>query len=673
MKSKWTLENDVNDWVKEKLNSLNLKKHTDWNEETSMSDYLKEALKGSAKTKNKTNFGIPDFHIEKYNLPIIIEDKLNHSKLIAQNKDGVKFDDKSISQYAVNGALHYAFNMIASAKYTEVIAIGIAGDSQQNVEIKVYYVFGSAKNAYKELETVKELDFLENKASFQAFYKEAVLSEEEKHQILIKSQATLQWYAKKLNRLMQRHNITAPQRVLYVSGMLLSMQDIEDLNGNKEYGLTPEELQGSQTATKRDGKKIVDQIKAFLDVRQIPEEKKNLMLASFGEISKDAQRDELTNCHKEVAEFINGKASVSKQVFTFIYEYIFKSIDGLGGHIDIMGEMYSEFLKYALGDGKELGIVLTPPYITKMMAQILNITSDNKVMDLATGSAGFLVSAMELMIENVNTKFGKNTTKAQEKINHLKKNNLLGIELNAEMYTLATTNMILRGDGSSRIEKGSAFNRPEYLFTEFNADRVLLNPPFSFEEKGLPFIAYGLDKMQKDGLGAIIIQDSAGSGEAIKTAREILKKHTLIASIKMPVDLFKPMADVQTSIYIFKAHTPHDYEKIVKFIDFREDGHKRTDRGVLEKDNPTQRYQDIIKIYKAGHRAQVDNTLWNLKKNYIEDFITPEGNDWNFEKHQTPDTIPTLADFKKTVADYLAWEVTNLLKTQNTPDEHLGK
>ena len=66
MKSKWTLENDVNDWVKEKLNSLNLKKHTDWNEETSMSDYLKEALKGSAKTKNKTNFGIPDFHIEKY-------------------------------------------------------------------------------------------------------------------------------------------------------------------------------------------------------------------------------------------------------------------------------------------------------------------------------------------------------------------------------------------------------------------------------------------------------------------------------------------------------------------------------------------------------------------------------------------------------------------------------
>ena len=155
MKSKWTLENDVNDWVKEKLNSLNLKKHTDWNEETSMSDYLKEALKGSAKTKNKTNFGIPDFHIEKYNLPIIIEDKLKHSQLITQNKDGVKFDDKSISQYAVNGALHYAFNMIASAKYTEVIAIGIAGDSQQNVEIKSTTYSAPPKTPIKSLKTSK--------------------------------------------------------------------------------------------------------------------------------------------------------------------------------------------------------------------------------------------------------------------------------------------------------------------------------------------------------------------------------------------------------------------------------------------------------------------------------------------------------------------------------------
>lgn len=388
------------------------------------------------------------------------------------------------------------------------------------------------------------------------------------------------------------------------------------------------------------------------------------MLASFSEISKDSQRDEITENDKEVAKFLNGNSSVNKQIFTFIYEYIFKQIDGLGGHIDIMGEMYSEFLKYALGDGKEIGIVLTPPYVTKMMAQILGIHKDSRVMDLATGSAGFLISAMELMIDDANNEFGRNTTKAKNKIAYLKKNNLLGIELNAEMYTLATTNMILRGDGSSRIEKGSAFNRPESLFTNFKANRILLNPPFSYEENGLPFIAYGLDKMKKGGLGAIIIQDSAGSGKATTTAKSILLKHTLLASIKMPVDLFVPMAGVQTSIYIFEAHKPHDYEQTVKFIDFRNDGYKRAKRGISEIDSPIERYQDIIKIYKAGTKAKVNNELWELDKIYIEDFITRNGNDWNFEQHQVIDTKPTLDDFKKTVADYLSWEVNQLLQSR---------
>lgn len=662
----WKLENDVNDWVKKNLDRLGLVKLKDYNEESGMSEHMKEALKGAAKTEGKANFGKPDFHVEKYPIPVILEDKIKLTKLISQTKDGIKEDPKAVSDFAVNGALYYARKMIESGKYKEVLAIGVAGDHEDNVTIKVYYVFGSALNAYKELSHVTTLDFLENDKTFEALYKEARLSEADKHEILIDSQAKLQTYAKKLNRLMHNHNITAPQRVLYVSGMLLAMQEIVDKFGlHVDDGLTPEDLRGVQSEAKRDGKKILDQIKAFLDERAIDETKKGLMLASFGEISKDSQRDELVELDKEVAKFIPEKlASVNKQIFTFIYENIYKSIDGLGGHIDIMGEMYSEFLKYALGDGKEIGIVLTPPYVTKMMAQILGIQSQHRVMDLATGSAGFLISAMELMIEDAENQFGKGTSRAGEVIAHLKKNHLLGIELNAEMYTLATTNMILRGDGSSRIEKGSAFNRPEALFVDFKANRVLLNPPFSYEENGLPFIAYGLDKMEKGGLGAIIIQDSAGSGKATKTAQAILKKHSLLASIKMPVDLFVPMAGVQTSIYIFEAHKPHDFEATVKFIDFRQDGYKRAKRGITELDNPTQRYQDIIKIYKAGSRAKVDTALWDLDVNYIEDFISDKGNDWNFEQHQKIDTKPTLDDFKKTVADYLSWEVTQLLQSK---------
>ena len=84
-------------------------------------------------------------------------------------------------------------------------------------------------------------------------------------------------------------------------------------------------------------------------------------------------------------------------------------------------------------------------------------------MDLATGSAGFLISAMELMIQDVENLYGKKTTKAKNKIEDIKKKQLLGVELNAEMFTLAVTNMILRGDGNSNIAKGNTFNRPEEL------------------------------------------------------------------------------------------------------------------------------------------------------------------------------------------------------------------
>lgn len=150
------------------------------------------------------------------------------------------------------------------------------------------------------------------------------------------------------------------------------------------------------------------------------------MLSSFSEISKDDQRDELTTLDKEVSKLIpENTASTNKQIFTFIYHNIYLSIDAMAGHLDIMGEMYSEFLKYALGDGKEIGIVLTPPYITKMMVSILGINRESKVMDLATGSAGFLISAMEMMIDDVESTYGKKTTESEKKIEQIKKKQLL--------------------------------------------------------------------------------------------------------------------------------------------------------------------------------------------------------------------------------------------------------
>ncbi len=669
---KYTLEADVDDYVKNQLLSLGLKKLKDFNEKSSMSEYLKDALKGSAKTKNKTNFGIPDFHIEKYKIPIIIENKLGNKYHIAQSKSGVKCDENSIKNYAVNGAVYYAQNMIASKKYDEVIAIGISGDSDESITISVYYVFSSSLEP-KHIKQVTTLDFLQNEKSFDAFYKMVTITEEERHKILIKSRAEIVKHAKSLNKLMNNNNIGIEQRVVYVSGMLLAMQDVYDKNGNIiDNGLVPDDLKGIQTEQKRDSVIIVKHLEEYLDTKDIQHNKKDIMINSFKmAISLDSARDIPKELDKSLGKLLKEEASITKQIFVYLYENVYLAIDMTSGALDIMAEMYSTFLKYALSDGASLGKVLTPPYITTLMAKILDVNESSKVMDLATGSAAFLVAAMDLMINDANKTFGKNTEKANTLIDKIKKNQLLGIEIDAKMYTLAATNMILRGDGSSNIKKADSFKEPEELYKNFGADTLLLNPPFSHEDCGLPFFKFGLDNMKKGGKGAVIIQDVVGAGKATNTTKEILKSHKMLASIKMPADLFEPNATVQTSIYIFESGTPHNFDyDIVKFIDFSNDGYKRTERVISEIDSPIERYSDLYLIYKLGFNA-VDNhnfhkNLWDLNKVYCEGTITDKGNDWNFEHHVKYDTSLSINKFEQIINEHLAWNIKNKIHNAET-------
>ena len=126
--------------------------------------------------------------------------------IIDANKDGViKTDDKAISSFAVNGAVWYAKKMIGSGKYNEVIAIGVAGDNEENVEVSVHYVYGSGFETVKAMPTFKNFSFLENKETFARFYEEAQLTTGEKHKILVNSKTNLGNHAKKLNKMLHLH------------------------------------------------------------------------------------------------------------------------------------------------------------------------------------------------------------------------------------------------------------------------------------------------------------------------------------------------------------------------------------------------------------------------------------------------------------------------------------
>ncbi len=169
----------------------------------------------------------------------------------------------------------------------------------------------------------------------------------------------------------------------------------------------------------------------------------------------------------------------------------------------------------------------------------------------------------------------------------IKANQLLGLEILSNVYMLAVLNMIMMGDGSSNIlNKDSLKFDDHYGFgktdEKFPADAFILNPPYSSEGNGMIFVEKALSMMNK-GYAAIIIQNSAGSGKAVEYNKRILEHSTLLASIKMPIDLFIGKSSVQTSIYVFRVGEAHQTDDVVKFIDFSNDGYTRSDRKKASK------------------------------------------------------------------------------------------
>ena len=103
--------------------------------------------------------------------------------------------------------------------------------------------------------------------------------------------------------------------------------------------------------------------------------------------------------------------------------------------------------------------------------------------------------------------------------------------------------------------------------------------------------------MMKKGYAAIIIQGSAGSGKAVEYNKKILKKNTLLASIKMPIDLFVGKSSVQTYVYVFKIGEAHEKDETVKFIDgiYLDCLVDTIDRAVEKCDNYEQRVNDFLR------------------------------------------------------------------------------
>lgn len=610
--------------------------------------------------------------------PILIEYKGYKDKLVKLDEQGQVENKtsknepnfKNINSYAVNGAVHYANAILHHTSYTDIIAIGVTGYKDDFGKLQhligVYYVSKDNFGVGQKVGEFDDLSFLttDNFDSFVEQIKTLNLSQEEIDRIKAQREREITMSLTKLNNdiYQSEKGLGENDRVYLVAASIIATLGIP----GKVTPLEKSDLKSLSEKGNTDGDIILRKIKAFLNEKNLPEEKKQLIIRTL----------ENTLTTDNINKPNNGESQL-KRVFV-------KIIDDLGIYYkiglttDFTGKLFNEMYSWlGFTQDKLNDVVLTPSYVATLLAKLARVNKDSYVWDFATGSAGLLVAAMNEML--IDAKNNIHSPKELEtKIASIKANQLLGIELLPGVYMLAILNMILMGDGSSNILNQDSLNDFDgnYGFrdkkTKFPADAFVLNPPYSAKGNGMIFVEKALRMMDK-GYAAIIIQNSAGSGKAIEYNKKILKKNTLLASIKMPIDLFVGKSSVQTNIYVFRVNEPHNANEVVKFIDFSNDGFTRTNRkkascNLKDTDHARERYEELVNVVCFGKKY-----LHYIKANeYFEGHIDPNsGADWN--QSAPIDTTPALADFKKTVADYLAWEVSNLLKNKKVEEDSLGK
>lgn len=602
--------------------------------------------------------------------PVLIEYKGYKNRLIKLDSDGNVENKtaknvpnfKNINSYALNGAVHYANAILHYTSYSEIIAIGMTGYKDEFDELKheiaVYYVSKENFGIGQKVGEFSDFSFLkkENFDNFIEKIKELKLSQSELEKLKSQREAEINTSLIKLNNDIYQNEkgLGENDRVYLVAASIMATLGV----AGKVSPLEKEDLESSTEQGNTDGDIILRKINAFLSTKNLPKDKKDLIIRT---LANTLTTENINKPHNDESQL--------KRVFT-------KIVDDLGIYYkiglttDFTGKLFNEMYSWlGFTQDKLNDVVLTPSYIAKLLVKLARVDRNSYVWDFATGSAGLLVAAMNEMINDAK-KHLKSPDEFRQKEANIKANQLLGLEVLSSIYMLAILNMIMMGDGSSNIlNKDSLLNfSGDYGFgntnEKFPATAFVLNPPYSAKGCGMIFVQKALS-MMKNGYAAIIIQSSAGSGKAIDENKEILKNNTLLASIKMPIDLFVGKSSVQTYIYVFKVGEAHHKDEVVKFIDFSDDGYTRTNRkksstNLTDSNNAKGRYAELVNLVRFGKTKLEIFT----EKEYYEGYIDPnKGDDWN--QSAPIDTRPSLDDFKKTVADYLAFEVSNLLKNKD--------
>ena len=584
-----------------------------------------EALKTASKAQTG-NVGYPEYCGIVKDFLLVIEDKATLEKHIVRNdKKLISQDVKSVKDYAVNGALFYGLHLAAHTSFHKVLAFGVSGNEKRH---RITPIFINERGDYQELSDVETfISFNEN--NIDEFYLKEILKEETDVE---KTTAEILKDAEKLhNDLRNYGNLTTEQKPLIVSGIMLALREIE----YKTFSI--DSLIGDNVKT--DGQKIYEAIRSNLQRANVtPDTKRDKLLSQFAVIKDTPKINEKNDTL--------GKTPL-RHYTEFLYNSIYKNIRYQNSAEDYLGRFYGEFMSYSGGDGQTLGIVLTPKHITELFCELIDLKVDDKVLDPCCGTAGFLIAAMHKMVKQAEDETQRR---------HIKRDQLFGIELQPYMFTIATTNMILRGDGKSNLHNWDFLKHNPSQLQLKGCTVGMMNPPYSQGSKSNPdlyeisFTEHLLESLVEGARAIVIVPQSSVTGkskEEQNIKNNILKHHTLEGVITLNKNTFYGVG-TNPCIAVFTAGIPHDKNHKCKFINFEDDGFVVSKHiGLEETACAKDKRQHLLDVWFGRIEAET--------KFCVETTIEAE-DEWLHAFYYFNDEIPTEKDFENTMADYLTFE-----------------
>jgi SAM-dependent methyltransferase len=597
-------------------------------EQTSDDPKVKKALASASKKTGGTGGGKPEFIVRLKGNPdfvIVFECKKDSAKHASTNRDRPDL-------FAVDGVLLYSAHL---SKNFDVISIALSGTSATAIKVSTFRQLRGAPAAellsdehgpIERLLPVKEYLRLLN-------FDPAVR---------LRAQDELIAFSQELHHYLRDYaKLSENEKPLAVSGCLLALRDDAFKANWSKYKISTL------------GRELIAALRREIESAVPERTKQKAMLQPYQFLEMHPELNRLPAGQTEwPLRALVGKIEEHARPFLDTYR-----------DIDVIGQFYGEFLRYTGGDKKGLGIVLTPRHLTELFVKIARIGLKDTVVDTCCGTGGFLIAAL--------AELDAKAEGDQDIREDIRRHRLVGIEQQPQMFALAASNMILRGDGKANLFQGSCFD-PEIIDQlkdpekkKFQRPSIgLINPPFAQQGEGLHelnFVANLLDILRPGGRAVVVLPMSCAI-EPHPVRAEILKNHTLIASISLPNDLFHPVG-VITCAMVFEAHQPHaESPSPTWFAAWKNDG--------------------FIKLKKRG-RVDLRGTWPEIRDGWLKSFHArasvpgqsivrevDENDEWCAEAYlETNYNALTRQDFAALVREYAIFDAVTATEAQDDEDE----